>query len=65
MNYGLFGDWRNRVRLGLKKPATLNEVNGLNSINEEVFQKVSSFYPKVKKAEVFVIAENDINAYAL
>ncbi|NVQ68830.1 M48 family metalloprotease [Listeria monocytogenes] len=65
LNYGLFGDWRNRVRLGLKKPATLNEVNGLNSINEEVFQKVSSFYPKVKKAEVFVIAENDINAYAL
>ncbi|EEO7553123.1 M48 family metalloprotease [Listeria welshimeri] len=65
LNYGLFGDWRNRINFGLKKPATLNEVNGLNSINEEVFQQVNSFYPKVKKAELFVIAENGVNAYAL
>ncbi|MGE6630601.1 M48 family metalloprotease [Bacillus sp. NPDC077027] len=65
LNYGLVGDWRNRIRLGLRRPATLEERKYLEQINDEVFQRVRSQYLHLKKADLFLINEEYVNAYAL
>ncbi|MGS0932825.1 MULTISPECIES: M48 family metalloprotease [Bacillus] len=65
MNYGLFGDWRNRIRAGLRRPATIGEKEYLERLNDEVFISVQRHYPHVKKADLFLIDDEGINAFAL
>ncbi|MBL4963215.1 MULTISPECIES: M48 family metalloprotease [Bacillus] len=65
LNYGFFGDWKNRIRMGLRRPATLYEKQYLSNINDEVYRNVQRQYPTLKKADVFVINHADTNAVAL
>ncbi|WP_340640037.1 M48 family metalloprotease [Bacillus atrophaeus] len=65
MNYGIFGDWRNRLRMGLRRPATSGEKEYLGRLNDEVYLNVKRHYPHVKKADIFLINEKGINAFAL
>ncbi|EWH22680.1 zinc metalloprotease HtpX [Bacillus haynesii] len=65
MNYGWLGDWRNRIRLGLRRPATSYEKNYLSEINYEVYTGVQRQYPKLKKAEIFLVNDDTVNAFAL